>query len=329
MKSSTAFAQLLLATFLASAALLAGPAAAQQSYPDKPIRLIVPYPPGGTTDALARMISQKLSGSWGQPVAVENRPGGDTIIATDFLAKSAPDGYTLLLTLNTHVINPHTHKQLPYDPIKDFAPVATVAINEQVMAVSPAVPANNLQELIALAKSKPGTLNHGAGGTGGIVHLTLELFNNMAGVKIQHVPYKGAAQAMTDLISGQIQLSLAPPILVKQYISTGKLKAFAVSGERRVPSLPEVPTFAESGWPDFDVKVWYGFLAPAGTPKPVIEKLSAEFAKILALPETKTFLETQGFEPFFGNSEQFSELMKSDLAKYGKAVKSANIKAAD
>jgi len=235
----------------------------------------------------------------------------------------------LALFGNTLAINPHTHKKLPYDTLNDLVPIATFAINQQVLVVNPSVRANNLQEFIALAKSNPGEFNHGTPGSGGIVHLTLEQFNSKAGVKVQHIPYKGSAQAMTDLIGGQVQLSFAPPVLVKQHIDAGKVKALAVTGEHRTRSLPQVPTFAESGWPDFDMKLWYGLFAPAGTPTDITEKLSSEIARILATPEAKEFLIEQGFEPFYNNSEQFGALMKSDFAKFGQIVKSANIKVQD
>jgi len=328
-KFSNAFSRILLIGFLAFGAVFAGPAVAQKTYPDRPIRIILPFPPGGTYDTLGRMIGQKLTSSWGQPVVMDYRPGGDTIIATGALAKSSPDGYTLALFGNTLAINPHTHKKLPYDTLNDLVPIATFAINQQVLVVNPSVRANNLQEFIALAKSNPGEFNHGTPGSGGIVHLTLEQFNSKAGVKVQHIPYKGSAQAMTDLIGGQVQLSFAPPVLVKQHIDAGKVKALAVTGEHRTRSLPQVPTFAESGWPDFDMKLWYGLFAPAGTPTDITEKLSSEIARILATPEAKEFLIEQGFEPFYNNSEQFGALMKSDFAKFGQIVKSANIKVQD
>jgi tripartite-type tricarboxylate transporter receptor subunit TctC len=328
-KSSTAFSRILLMGSLVFGVVLAGPAAAQQTYPDRPIRIILPYPPGGTYDTLARMLGQKLTSSWGQPVVVDYRPGGDTIIATEALVKSPPDGYTLTLQANTMAINPHTHRKLPYDTFKDLVPIATFAVNQQVFAVSPSVKANNLQEFIAQAKARPGEFNHGTPGSGGIVHLSLALFNSMAGVKVQHVPYKGSAQAMTDLIGGQVQVSFAPPILVKPYIDSGKIKALAVTGEHRTPSLPQVPTFAEAGLPGFDMKLWYGLLAPAGTPKSITDKLSTEIARIVAAPETREFLAAQGFEPFYNNAEQFGALMKSDFSKYGQIVKAGNFKIED
>ena len=246
-----------LAHFLAISFLLlvvAVEASAAPSYPARPVRLIVPFPPGGGNDILARFVGKKFTDRLGQLVVVDNRPGGNGVIGSEALVKAAPDGYTLMLTNNTHVIIPSL-LALPFDPIKDFAPVATVASTELVLAINSAVPANTLQEFIALAKSKPGELNYGSGGTGNPNHLAGELFNMIAGVKIQHIPYKGAA-AITDLISGQVQMHFPPAIAVLAYIKAGSLKAPAITGNSRSPALPQVPTFVEAGLPGFDMKQW-------------------------------------------------------------------------
>ncbi len=305
---------------------IADPAAAQKDYPNKPIRLIVPYATGGSTDPLARLLGQKLSESWGQQVAVDNRPGGNTIIGTEALAKSPADGYTLIMVLATHVILPYLYNSLPYDAIKDFAPVATFAMNEQVMVLHPSVPANNLREFIALAKAKPGQLNYSSSGSGGVNHLAEELFCILAGIKVQHVPYKGGGPALADLVAGQVQMYFGPPIIVIPFIKSGRIKAIAVSGEHRLSALPQVPTFTEAGLPGLDAKVWYGILAPAGTPKDIIDKLSVAIAKILATTDVKEKLVLQGMEPFSAGPGEFAALLKADMAKFGTVIKTANIK---
>jgi len=325
MKSTAVFWRLLtLAIPLALAG--AGPAAAQTDYPNRPIRLIVPYAPGGNADPVARMIGQKLEESWGQRVLVDNRAGGNTIIGTTAVAKAAPDGYTLETIFATHVILPHLYDTLPYDPIKDFAPVATITMNEQLMVVHPSVPANTLQEFIALAKSKPGELNFASNASGGVTHLAEELFCLAAGIKVQHVPYKGGGPAVAALLAGDVQMSFSPPLVALPLIKAGRLKVLAVSGERRLSTLPQVPTFAEAGLPGLDAKVWFGILAPAATPKPVIDKLSAELARIMSLPDVKEKLGDLGQEPYITTPDQFAALLKSDGAKYGKVIKAANIK---
>src|SRR5688500_10659204 len=310
---------------LVTALLLGGGAAGQQPYPEKPIRLIVPYAPGGSTDLLARLIGPKLAESWGQSVIVDNRPGGNTIIGTQALTKAAPDGYTILLMAIAHTIIPNLIPT-PYDPIRDFAPIATVGRGELLLVIHPSVPASNLQELIALAKSKPGQLNYASASTGGPLHLAGELFNMLAGVKTQHIPYKGGGPAMLDLLGGHVQMMFSSPPESIPHIKTGKLKAIAISGSTRSPVLPQVATFAEAGMPGFTAKNWFGILAPAGTPRPVIDKLAAEVARILALPEIRDKLLSQGMDPFISTPDQFGALLKSDLALYGKIIKAANVK---
>jgi len=303
----------------------AASAAAQQDYPNKPIRFIVPYAAGGGASVLARVIGQKLTEKWGQQVIADNRPGGNGTIGGEALVQSAPDGHTILLVTGTHVISPLLFPTR-YDAIKDFAPVATVTGYELIMVVHPAVAANNLKELIALAKSKPGHLNYATVGLGNSGHLTTELFNLMAGVKMQNVPYKGSAPALIDLLGGQVQLSVVAPSSTIQHVKNGKLRAIAVSGETRLAALPDVPTFTEAGLPGFEVKNWYGILAPAATPKPIIGKLAAELAVILAMPDTKEKILGQGMDPYFSTPEQFAKLIKADTEKWGKVIKAANIK---
>jgi len=300
-------------------------AAAQQVYPNRPIHLISPYAAGGGNDIVARLIGQKLAESWGQQVLVENRPGGNTIIGTDVLAKSPPDGYAIMLAGSGHALVPLLMK-VPYDPIKDFAPVATIASGELILVLNLSVPVNNLRELVALAKSKPGQLNYATYGSGSNSHLGMELFSSNAGIKMQHIPYKSGPPAITDLIGGQVHMYLSVIPSVLPHIKSGRLKAFAVSGETRSSAVPQVPTFTESGVPGVDAKYWHSILAPAGTPKAIIDKMSAEIAKILAMPDIKEKLLSQGLDPFYCTPEQFAALLKAETVKYAKVIKDANIK---
>jgi tripartite-type tricarboxylate transporter receptor subunit TctC len=304
---------------------LAATAAAQQPYPSKPIRLITPYPPGGGTTVVARLLGQKLTESWGQYVIVDNRPGGNTIIGTEAAAKAPPDGYTLVLQVSTFVIVPSLIAT-PYDPVKNFAPIANLAKSDYVLVVHPSIPANDLKELIALAKARPGKLNYGSTGTGGVQHLAGESLNIIAGIKMQHIPYKGSGQLLPDLFGGQIQVAFQVPISAIAYIKSGKLKGIAIGGDQRLPALPQVPTFAEAGLPGFEVNTWFGILAPAGTPRAIVDKLSTGIAKILSLPDTRKKLDNLGLTPFFSTPEQFAALIKADAANYAKIIKTADIK---
>jgi len=322
MKTFTTIARLLSAGALIA---VAGAAVAQQSYPSKPIRFIIPFPAGGPTEPLVRLVAQKLTESWGQPAIVEFRPGGNTIIGTEAVAKSPPDGYTIMQMSITHVVLPLLFPT-PYDGIKDFAPVATLASTEYLLVLHPSVPANTLQEFIALAKSRPGQLNHSAAGNGTITHLGSELFISMAGVKIQNIPYKGAGPALTDLLGGQVQLSFQNPTSSIPHIKTGRLKAIAITGETRSSLLPQVPTFTEAGLPGFELTLWFGVLAPAGIPTPVVDKLAAEIAKILVMPDVKEKLLSQGLDPLISTPEQFAARMRADTAKYARIIKASNIK---
>ncbi len=311
---------------LAVAAVLAGgPVAAQQSYPNKPIRFIVPFAAGGSTSVLARLVGDRLTKSWGQQVLVDNRPGGNTVIGTQFVVKSPADGYTILMGTASHVTYPLL-TPAPYDAIKDFATVATLGRSEYLIALHPSVPAGNLKEFIAYAKSRPGQLNFASPGGGGLGHLAGELFNIVAAVQLQHVPYKGAAPAVTDLLGGQVQVSFVTPINVLSQIQAGKLKAFAITGKNRLESLPQVPTFAEAGLPGFEMTVWFGVLAHAATPRDIIMKLNSEINSFLAVPEVKANLDSQGMAPFISSPEQFASLLKADSEMYARVIKAANIK---
>jgi len=304
---------------------IAVPGMAQQAYPSKPIRMVVPFPPGASNDILGRLIGQKLSEAWGQQVLVENRAGGSTVIGADFVAKSAPDGYTLMLTSSTHILTGLLVKT-PYDTIKDFTPIATVDSVEHLLAINPSVPANNLREFIAYAKSKPGQLNYASSSIGSTNHLAAALFESLAGVKMQHVPYKGGGPAVADLIGGQVQLMFNSPSSLVPHVKSGKLRGIAVTGEHRLVALPDVPTFAQAGLPGFELKAWHGVLGPAGVPKPIVDKLSAEIAKILVMADTKEKLASQGMEAFVNTPEQFAGLMQRDFTVYGKIIKAANIR---
>jgi tripartite-type tricarboxylate transporter receptor subunit TctC len=309
----------------ASLGALCSFANAQQSYPNRPIRFITPYAPGGSTTVNARLVGQHLTERWGQNVIVDNRPGGNTVIGTELLAKSPPDGYTILLTPSTHSILPMLMKT-PYDPVKDFAPVAGIGISPQVLVLNPGVPANTVQELIALAKAKPGQLNFASSGAGGPTHISGEMFNVLAGVKTQHIPYKGGGPATIDLIGGHVQMFYSVPINVIGHVQSGKLKAIAVSGKSRVNALPQTPTFAEAGLPGFDIVTWNGVVAPAGTPKAIVDKLSAEIGALLAMPSTRDKLAGMGTAPLILTPEEFAAMIKSEIGMYAKVIKAANLR---
>lgn len=294
-------------------------------YPSKPIRMIVTFPPGGSTTIIARMIGQKLTDSWGQQVVVDNRGGGNTIIGSEAMVRAAPDGYTLLHVTSTHTINPSLLKT-PYDAIKDFAPVATLVGTETLLVVNPQLPANNLQELIALAKARPGQLNFASSGSGTANHLAIELFSILAGIKMQHIPHKGAGPAVTDLVGGQVQVFTNNALPLTPFVKAGRIRAIAISGENRLQSLPEVPTFTESGLPGFSVNSWQGVLAPVKTPRAIIDKLSVEYARILRTPEVRDTLQKMGADPMIGSPEQFAALIKTDLVRYAKLIKDAKIR---
>jgi tripartite-type tricarboxylate transporter receptor subunit TctC len=304
---------------------------AQQAYPSKPIRLIIPYAPGGATTILGQLMRERLAQVWGQQVLTDNRPGGNTVIGSEAMVKAAPDGYTLLMVTSTHVINSVLLPNLPYDAVKDFAPVATLAAYEPVLLVSSALGVNTMQEFIALAKAKPGQINYGtAGGNGSATHLTGEYFNMLAAVKITQVPYNGTAPVLQALMANDVQMHITPPAIFISAIKAGKIKALAVGGETRLSSLPQVPTFAEAGLPAYQLKGWYAILAPAATPRAgVIDRLSGEINKALATPEMRDRLMSQEMQPFINTPDQFAALIKSETTKFDRIVKTANIKAGE
>lgn len=312
----------------AGAALcLAVPAFAQaQAYPTKPVKLVVPYPPGGPTDIVARLVAQKLSDAMGQQFIVDNRPGAGGNPGAELVARSPADGYTLVVATTAHAINPSLFKNLGYSLSKDFAPVSQLTSGPLVIVANPALPAKNVAELIALAKSKPGELNFASSGNGQSTHLSAELFAAMAGVKMNHIPYKGSAPALTDTMGGQTQLMFDTMLSAMPHVKAGKLKALAVTSAARSPVAPDVPTVAESGLPGYEAIAWNGLLAPAGTPPEVLTRLSAELKKVLAAPDVKERFEAQGFAASWNSPEDFGRFMTAEVDKWAKVVKVSGAK---
>jgi len=302
-------------------------ASSAQGYPDHAIRLVVPFPAGGTTDILARAAAQKLTESLGKSVVVDNRPGAGGNIGADLVAKSPPDGYTLLMgTVGTHAINPSLYAKMPYDHVKDFVPVVLVAGVPNVLVVNPSLPVNSVADLIKLAKSKPGSINFASSGNGTSIHLSGELFKTMAGVDMTHVPYKGSAPALTDLMGGQVQVMFDNLPSSLPHIKAGKLRAIAVTSLKRAPALPDVPTISESGLPGFEASSWFGILAPAGTPPAIVTRLNTEINKWLQTPEAKEQLLAQGAQAAGGTPEQFAAHIRAETDKWAKVVKASGAK---
>ena len=318
----------MLKALLVAGALLAGslPASAQP-YPNRPLRIVVPFPPGGGTDIGTRIVAQKLQEAWGQAVIVENKPGAAGIVGTELTAKSAPDGYTFMMgNIGTHAINVSLYKKLAYDPVRDFAPVSMVADLPLLLLVHPSVPANSVKELIALAKSQPGKLNFSSSGAGGSMHVAAELFKSMAGVDMVHIPYKGGAPAVADLLSGQVALSFSTVLETIQHVKAGKVRALAVTNDHRSIALPDLPTIAEAGLPGYQSISWLALFAPAGTPKDIVNKVSAESVRILKLPDVKERLLAQGAEPIGSTPEQLAATLAADIAKYAKVIRESGYK---
>jgi len=307
------FAVLLLAS-------LAWPVAAQD-YPNRPVRVVIPLSPGGTTDVPGRIIAQKLSEKLGQQFFVENRAGAGGTIGSDFVAKSKPDGYTLLLTASPFVIAPHVYKSVPYNALADFAPVIRVATGPYVLVVHPSLEVKSVKELIALAKKQPGKIDFASSGNGGAQHLVTELFMYMAGIKLNHVPYKGSGPAQQDLMSGIVKVSFVGTPIAIPHMKSGRLIALGVSTASRSPEMPEVPTIAEAGVPGFEARVWIGMLAPAGTPREIILRLNSDIATLMRAEEVRKLLAPTGMEPDPDTPEQFGAFLKADYDKWGKVVK--------
>ena len=299
---------------------------AQATYPGKPVRLVVPFPAGGTTDLLARAAAQKLSEAWGQQVIVDNRPGAAGNIGAELVSKAAPDGYTLLMgTVGTHAINPSLYAKMPYDHVKDFVPVILVAGVPNVLVVNPGLPVNSVAELIAYAKANPGKLNFASSGSGTSIHLSGELFKTMTGVQMTHVPYKGSAPALTDLMGGQVQLMFDNLPSSLAFIKAGKLRALGVTSAVRAAALPDTPTVADTV-PGFEASSWFGILAPAGTPRDIVTKINAETAKWLASPDAKEKLAGQGANVAGGSPDAFAKHIQTETAKWAKVVKDSGAK---
>jgi tripartite-type tricarboxylate transporter receptor subunit TctC len=301
---------------------------APAAFPSKPVRLIVPFPPGGSTDILARAVGQKLSESWGQPVVIDNRPGAGGIIGMELGAKSAPDGYTLVMGhVGTLAANPALYKSLPYDPLRDFAPITLIAMVPNVLVVGPAVSSRTVAELVALAKSKPGALDYGSGGNGSAAHLATEYFKLKAGLDLQHIPYKGTAPALADLLGGQIALMITglPPVL--PHVKSGKLRILGVASARRLKQFPENPTIAESGVPDYEATQWYGILAPAQTPKDVVARMNRDIVKTLKEPTVTEKLASEGADPVGNSPEQFASFIKSEIDLWGRVIRATGARA--
>src|SRR5258706_598323 len=280
-------------------------AGAFAQYPAKPIRLIVPFAAGGGNDNVARLVGRRLADSLGQPVGIDNRPGAGGVLGAELAAKSAPDGYTLFLGgVGSHAINPNLHERLPYDPVRDFSPIVLLASAPLILVVHPSVPAGSIREFIALARSKPGQFNYASNGNGSSSHLAAVMFDAMAGVAMVHVPYKGLSPALPDLLSGRVQLMFSSVVAILPHIKSGKLRGLALTGNRRLPSMPDLPTIAESGLPGYEASSWYGVLAPAGTPREIVARLNAELLKALAQPEGRTSLLAEGAEPIGGTPEE-------------------------
>ncbi len=314
----------LLAAWLTLNAL---PAFAQTSYPAKPVRLIVPYPPGGGNDTLARIFGQKLTETFGQQIVVENRPGAGTTIGTTFAARAAPDGYTLLLSsIATHAFSPHLYAKPGYDALRDFAPVTLLVIAPTLLVVNPALPANSLKELIALAKRRPGQLEFASAGTGSSAHMLGETFKSLAKIDIVQIPYKGGAPAIVGTISGEAQMMADPAASVLPHVKSGRLRALAIARAARLPDLPQIPTFAEAGMPEYTASAWYSVHAPAKTPGDIVARLNRELVRIVNLPDIKERLKDLGSDGVGNTQEEFGRFVADEHAKYGKLIKAMGVK---
>ena len=301
--------------------------AVAQPYPSKAVRMIVPYPPGGGNDTLARLFAAKLSDRMGQQFVVENRPGAGAMIGTEAAAKSAPDGYTILLSsIATHALSPNLYSRVPYDPVKDFAPITLLGIAPTVLVVPADLPARNLQEFIAAAKAKPGALAYASGGNGTPPHINAEVFKSVAGIDLLHVAYKGGGPALVDLMAGRVQAMLDTAASAMPHVRSGKLRAIAISAPRRSPELPELPTFAEAGLPQYDTNAWYSMHAPAGTPPEIVRRLNAELVAILKDPEILARFKQLATDPVGNSPEEFAAFVRAELDKYARIIKAAGIK---
>jgi len=306
--------------------LAAGSAIAQKgNYPDKPIRFVVPFPPGGGTDIVARVMAQKLSEAFGQSVVVDNRGGAGGTIGAEIAAKSTPDGYTMIMVSGSYAVNAGLYK-LPYDPLNGIDTVSLVGTSPFIVALHPSVPAKNVKNLIALAKAKPGSINYASTGTGGITHMATELFRLMSNVNLMHIPYKGTGPALNDLIGGQVQMIFGAILATLPHVKSGKLKGIAVTGPKRSEALPEMPTVSESGLPGYEVTLWYGVWGPRGLPKEIVKRWNAELVKVLQSPDMKSRLANEGLEAVGSTPDEFRAHLKREVAKWAKVIKDANVR---
>ena len=312
---------------LVSLALACPVAVTAQDYPVKPIRIIVPFGAGSATDALARTIGPKMTEMWGQQVIVENRPGAGSVVGTGVAAKAPPDGHTLLVVSASHAINATLYSKLPFDPVKDFAGITPLALIPNILIVHPSLPARNVKELIALAKAKPGTFNYTSAGVGSNSHLNGELFRSTAGIKIVHVPFKGFAEAITEIMSGRLEMTFAPAILASPHIKAARVRPLAVGSSKRSSAFPQLPTMVEAGVPNCVFDGWFGLLTVAGTPKPVVDKLNGAVIKILSMPDVATQLRNQGADPMPMTPEQYDRYIRSEVVKLGRIVRESGAKA--
>ena len=310
----------------AVACVAASGLAMAQDYPNKPVKLVVPYPPGGPTDIVARVVAQKLQEQMGQPFVIDNKPGAGANTGAEAVARSTPDGYTLLVAPTAHAINPSLFSKLSYQLLKDLAPVSQLTSGPLVIVANPALPAQNIQELIALAKGKSGGLNFGSSGNGQSTHLSAELFSAMAGIKMSHVPYKGSAPALTDVMAGQTDLMFDTMLSAMPHVKAGKLKAVAITSSQRSPVAPHLPTVAESGLPGYEAIAWNGLLAPAGTPKEVVARLNAELKKVLENPDVRQRFEAQGFAASWNSPATFGSFLQAEVDKWAKVVQVSGAK---
>ena len=322
----TARAKEMLVVFGASLLALCASGAMAQAYPAKPVRLVVPFAAGGGTDVIGRMIAQKVSEAWGQQMVVDNRAGGGSVIGTELVARSAPDGYTLLLTAPPFTTNAALLPKLPYDSLKDFAPITLAALAPLIVVVHPSLPVRSVKDLVALAKSRPGQLSYGSSGNGGPQHLAGELFKSMAAVDMLHVPYKGGAPATVDLVGGQVQLGFSSMLTVLSFVKAGRLRALAVTGARRSAIMPELPTVAESGFRGYETTTWYGIFARAGTPPAIITSLNSDIARALNLRDVKERLASEGAEVVASSPAAFAAFVQAEIERVRKLSKFSTIK---
>jgi tripartite-type tricarboxylate transporter receptor subunit TctC len=321
------YLKLIICTAMSLALSTAHAAEPAASYPSKAVRIIIPFSPGGGADNLARTLQPALSSALGQPLILDNRPGASSIIGTELAARSAPDGYTMLLITTTHTVNPSLMKKLSYDPVKDFAPVSLAVTQPNVLVVHPSLPAKSLKELVALGKAKVGNLTYASGGSGSQPHLAGELLQMIAGIELIHVPYKGSGPGVTAVLGGQVTMMFVGPLAIEAHVKSGKLRALAVADKKRSAVLPHVPTVSEAGFPGLETGTWYGFLAPVGTPQPVIDTFHAAVIKSMSTPDMKTRLLAQGVEIVGAGPREFDQTLREEIVKWTKLVKRAGITA--